>query len=127
MRKTILALALALIACAAPALAGLYPMVLSASGAVTVKPNDDFLVALAANPTTGFSWTASSSDAKVVSAHGSAYRAPASGALGAGGEQVLAFRAQHPGTATITIRYRRPWEKSVPAARAVVITVTVAK
>jgi inhibitor of cysteine peptidase len=92
-----------------------------------VKPDDDFLIALAANPTTGYGWTATVSNPKVVSADGAAYRAPASKALGAGGEQVLAFEAQHPGTATITLRYRRPWEKSTPAAQTVTILVRVSK
>lgn len=127
MRKTLPALALALGACAAPAWAGLFPHVLTASGTVTVKPDDDFLVALPANPTTGYSWAATVSNAKVVTADGAAYRAPASKAMGAGGEQVLAFEAQHPGTATITLSYRRPWEKSTPAAQTVTIVVRVSK
>lgn len=127
MRKTTFALGLLLFACAAPALAGLYPHVLTGSGTVTVKPDDDILVALPANVTTGYSWSATSSNPKIVTADGTAYRARASKAMGAGGEQILTFEAQKSGTAVITLSYRRPWEKTAKAAQTVTITVTVAK
>lgn len=127
MRKTTLALALALIACAAPALAGLYPTVLTGSASITVKPGDDVLVALAQNQTTGFSWEVVGSGKSVLSLEGSAIRPPASAALGAGGEKMFAFKAQQSGSATVEIAYRRPWEKHVKPARVVTITVTVTK
>lgn len=125
MHKAVLAAALAVVAAGAPALAALNPHVITASGPVTIKRGEEILVALAANPTTGYSWSASVAGNTVVAAEGSAYRAPASRALGAGGEQILAFEARRTGTATITLSYGRPWEKGVKAAQTVVITVTV--
>lgn len=127
MRNALIAATAAAVAvAAAPAFAALNPHVVTAAGPVTVKPGEELLVALASNPTTGYSWAAAVSGA-AVTAEGSAYRAPSGAALGAGGEQILAFEAVRAGTATITLSYRRPWEKGKKAARTVVVTVTVAK
>ena len=127
MRKAIIMAAAAIATAAAPAFAALNPHVVTASGPASVKSGDEILVALPANPTTGYSWSAAVSGKDVVVNEGSAYRAPSSAALGAGGEQILAFEARRAGKATITLSYRRPWEKGVKAARTVIVTVTVAK
>ena len=107
------------------AAAALYPSVLTAPGSVSVKPDDDFLIGAPANPTTGYTWSVSVSDPKVLGFKGSAYQRPASATLGAGGQTVFAFEAAHAGVATITLSYRRAWEKNLKAVRTMRFTVTV--
>ena len=127
MSKAFAVLIPALAFCASTATAAIYPKVVTGSGGVALKPDDDFLVALPANPTTGYSWTVRVSDKNIVSAEGSAYKSPTGKAMGAGGEQVFGFEAVHAGSATITLEYRRPWEKGTKAAQTVTIRVQVAK
>ncbi len=109
------------------AAAALNPTVFTKPGPIVVKPDDEFLIALASNPGTGYRWTATVSDAKVISSEGSAYQAPATVMPGAGGQQVFSFEAKHQGKATISLAYARPWEKNVRAAKVLLFTVSVAK
>jgi inhibitor of cysteine peptidase len=128
MKRSILAVALALAAFALPAVAqelsgNVYsdPMT-----PISVAKGHYFLVALASNPTTGYSWTASISNANVED-EGSAYLAAshAPRVVGSGGQQIFSFEGSATGTATITFSYARPWEKGKPAAKTAVFHVTV--
>src|SRR5665213_636027 len=76
MKRSILAVALALVAFALPAVAQeLSGNVYSDPATpISVGKGHDFLVALASNPTTGYSWTASVSNANIEN-DGSAYQA----------------------------------------------------
>lgn len=109
------------------AAAALSPTVFTKPGPIAVKPDDDFLIAVPANPTTGYRWSATVSDPKVVTAEGSAYQSPATVMPGAGGQQVFSLEAGHPGKATISLAYARPWEKNVKPAKVLLFTVSVAK
>ena len=89
------------------------------------KPNAPFQIAsgeqltisLDANPTTGFEWQlAAPLDEKVVALVKHAYQPPDNSTIGAGGTDVWTFKAVGPGSTTITLDYRRPWEKDTPAA-----------
>jgi len=128
MKRSILAVALALVAFALPAVAqelsgNVYT---DPATSISVVNGHDFLVALASNPTTGYSWTANVSNANVEN-EGSAYQAHpvAAHMVGAGGQQIFAFEASAKGAATITFSYARPWEKGTPPVKTVVFHVTV--
>jgi len=128
MKRSILAVALALVAFALPAVAqelsgNVYT---DPATPVSIAKGHDFLIALAANPTTGYSWTATVSNGNVEN-EGSAYQAhpAAAGMVGSGGQQIFSFEGSAKGTATITFAYARPFEKGKPAAKTVVFHVTV--
>ncbi len=107
--------------------AALSPTVFTQPGPLAVKPDDDFLIALASNPSTGYRWSATVSGSKAVTAKGSAYQSRAPGMPGAGGQQVFSFQAGHAGTATISLAYARPWEKNVKPIKQLFFTVSAAK
>lgn len=83
---------------------------------VTLKVGDTLRVALDSNPTTGYSWQATSSDTAVLTQAGDSTFELPTGATprpGAGGVQVMNFQAVGKGSATLTLMYVRPWETSV--------------
>jgi inhibitor of cysteine peptidase len=93
---------------------------------VRVDVGERFVVALAANPTTGYRWDVEAiGDRSVVRARGSSYVTPDDGAPGAGGTQRLAFEGRAAGATTLTLRYARPFEPDDPTARIVTVDVTV--
>ncbi len=72
--------------------------------AVTVANGDEFIVALPANPSTGYSWTAADDpDVTFVSSH----QVAGGSQPGASGTQELTFRAERAGTSTLEARVRR--------------------
>ena len=83
---------------------------------VTLRTGDSVEVALAGNPTTGFSWQVASAGDPVLHADGEPAFKPDSRLIGSGGTATRRFRAVAPGTATLRLEYRRPWEKDVPPA-----------
>lgn len=128
MKRSILAVALAFAAFALPAVAQELSGNVYSDPAkpVSVAKGHDFLIALASNPTTGYSWTANVSNANVEN-EGSAYQAhpAAAGMVGSGGQQIFSFEGSAQGTATIVFSYARPFEKGKPAAKTAVFHVTV--
>lgn len=92
-----------------------------------VRPGERFAVTLNANPTTGYAWSlADDPDPTVVRPLGSSFERPADAPPGAGGQDVWTFDAVGRGAATITLVYRRPWERATPPARTHVVSVRVA-
>lgn len=85
-------------------------------------------VTLESNPTTGFSWQVSEVDGAVLAQVGEAVfqQAPTEGEqlVGAGGVETLQFAAS-PGETTLTLEYRRPWEKDVDPLETFTVQVTV--
>lgn len=72
---------------------------------------------LDANPTTGFTWQlAAPLDETVIALVSHDYQPPDTSRVGAGGTDVWTFKAVGTGRTTITLEYRRPWEKDVPPA-----------
>lgn len=128
MKRSMLAVALALATFALPAVAGTVSgnVATDPSQTVIVAKGSEFLVALPSNPTTGYSWTVRVSNA-VLESEGSAYQAhpAAPGMMGSGGQQVFAIEAVAAGTATLTFSYARPFEKGKPAAKTAVFHVRI--
>jgi len=111
--------ALALIVGARPALSATAPAVADRvftdpTATINVKADQIFLVALAANPSTGYHWKADAPAASSVVAYkGSAYRAVRNGMMGAPGEEIFVYQARGSGDATISLEYLAPGTNAV--------------
>ncbi len=89
---------------------------------VTLELGDSLILAMASNPTTGYSWSlVSISDESVlqkVSDEYVPYPTPTGEPMvGSGGEEIWTFAPLKAGSATIEMMYSRPWESGEPAAR----------
>jgi predicted secreted protein len=98
-----------------------------AGGAVSVKLGGVLEVQLPSNHTTGYSWILAPVADPVLTSQGKAAYVESSGEgkVGAGGVETWGFKAVKTGTEGLQFEYRRPWEKNAPAAKTVVIRVTV--
>jgi len=76
--------------------------------AIQVGIGQTFAIALAGNPTTGYTWQAGV-DEEYLESIGKEFE-PRGQGVGAGGQEVLRFRALRAGETGITCAYRRPWE-----------------
>lgn len=98
-------------------------------GDVTLRVDGELTVALAANPTTGYTWEVSGApDPAVLEQVGEpVYEATPTDTMvvGSGGVMTFQFRATGPGTTTVELVYRRPWEEGVEPVDTVIIDVTV--
>ncbi len=126
-------LAAAIVAAAAfePALPALAivphsPVFTDAASPVAVQAGEEFFIALPSNVTTGYSWTATVGDGRLVAYEGNVYQAPSNnGLVGAGGQQLFIFHANRSGTTTIVMNYARSFDAGKPAARTLVFNVAV--
>lgn len=77
------------------------------------KPN--FVITLAANPTTGFQWTVVEFDKDLLSLSSSVYQRPDTKLIGAGGHMLFTFTLNkgkaYPQSTNLVFKYARPWEK----------------
>ncbi len=97
----------------------------ASSAAIRVTNGSYFLVALASNPTTGYSWSFKGfSHSGVAQVLGSDFIPPTSGLLGAGGTYVYLLKAIGPGTTTLTLAYARSFESAGGTLQTFQITVT---
>jgi inhibitor of cysteine peptidase len=93
---------------------------------VTLNRAGTLIVALASTPGTGYGWTVSALDARVLKEIGKprlihgAHPMP-----GAPATQVFRFSAAGAGSTRLELDYIRPWEKNVPPARIFRLDVTV--
>jgi inhibitor of cysteine peptidase len=92
---------------------------------ISVKTGQRFVLALPANPSTGYSWKAIIANPTVVRPTGSQQVNPPSAPPGAGGTQRLGFKAVAKGTTTLDLLYDRPFAQGSPGAKDVTFTVTV--
>jgi len=89
--------------------------VYEAGDSITVSNGDTFVIALDANPSTGYSWEAdANADVEFVK---SKQVQGSSNAVGAPGTQQLTFKAVKAGSSTLTLNYLRPFEQGVPPVR----------
>lgn len=96
---------------------------------VALTVGDRLIVTLASNPSTGYSWNLSEiSDTGVVQYVSDEDIAPEQTdppVVGAPGQEAWTFEALDAGTATISLKYIRPWETDAEPAETFEITVTV--
>ncbi|MEE1193723.1 MAG: protease inhibitor I42 family protein, partial [Phascolarctobacterium sp.] len=87
----------------------------AASGKTLVLDKPGLLaLKLASNPSTGYSWQMSANSAAVVRV-GSTFIIPREEeervATGVAGTEILFLNVQQPGTYTVQMEYKRPWER----------------
>jgi inhibitor of cysteine peptidase len=91
---------------------------------VTLAIGEVLELSLAENPTTGFRWGFAVKPEPVCTIVKSVFES-ATVPPGKGGTHHWQFQAVHPGSGTIELQYRRPWEKEAPASRTFKLTVHV--
>jgi inhibitor of cysteine peptidase len=83
--------------------------------AIDTEVNQQFVIALGSNPTTGYSWEASYDDTMLELVGGeSEYEEPGEGLVGAGGVEYFRFKALKTGRTEVTLVYKRGWEEPTP-------------
>jgi inhibitor of cysteine peptidase len=84
----------------------------SAGKTLTLRTGARLEVALESNPTTGYSWQRDGGDSTVIASGGARFEPENAqpGVVGAGGTEVLAFRAAAPGRTRLVLAYRQPWK-----------------
>jgi len=81
---------------------------------VTLKSGQTLVVALEANPTTGYDWLLEiEPDEDVLSVVGKEFEGPGGERVGAGGVTIWRFRAVAAGETSFQLGYARAWEKGV--------------
>ena len=91
----------------------------------TIKAGEEIFIALPSNRTTGYAWSATVNDEKLISYEGNVYQRSSSSTPGAGGQQLFVFHANRSGTTTIAFIYARPFETNVAPAKTLTFTITV--
>jgi len=81
---------------------------------ITVDQGNQFVIALAANPTTGYSWKAAANDN--VEQVKSKFVQGDSKLMGADGTQFITFKATKRGSTTLQVDYARSFEKGTAPA-----------
>ena len=82
---------------------------------IGIGVNQEFVIALGSNPTTGYGWQ-ESHDETMVELVESEYEMGAEakqGMIGAGGIEYFRFKALKTGETEITMVYKRPWEAEI--------------
>ena len=80
---------------------------------IGISANQQFVIALGSNPTTGYSWQESYDDTmlELVEKTYKPGEAAEQGVVGAGGVEYFRFKALKAGKTEINMVYKRPWEK----------------
>jgi inhibitor of cysteine peptidase len=93
---------------------------------VNVGAGQLFGIVLAANPTTGYSWSvATEPDPSVAVATGSQTLPPATSLLGAPDRECFRFTAVGTGQTSVGFVYTRPFEPNAPPAQSVDLQIVV--
>jgi inhibitor of cysteine peptidase len=82
---------------------------------IDIGVNQEFVIALGSNPTTGYSWQASY-DQSVLELVEKTYKPgkeAKEGVVGAGGVEYFRFKALKTERTQITLVYKRPWEEEI--------------
>jgi predicted secreted protein len=75
--------------------------------AIHVTVDETFIIALAGNPTTGYTWQLAA-DPRYLDLLSEEFE-PGGAAIGAGGKEAFRFHARVAGKTEIACEYRRPW------------------
>ncbi|HUA09011.1 MAG TPA: protease inhibitor I42 family protein [Candidatus Acidoferrales bacterium] len=120
-------IAIALIAAFTLALAPHSPVFIESDAAnpITVNAGEEFFIALPSNASTGYSWTSTMTDDKVVAYEGNVRQPADTATPGAPGQQIFIYHANRSGTATIVLSYTRAFEPDAPPAKTLTFTVDV--
>ena len=81
---------------------------------ISIGVNQEFVIALGSNPTTGYSWQGSYDETMLELVGGeSTYKESKEGVVGAGGIEYFQFKVLKAGETEITLVYKRPWEEEI--------------
>ena len=81
--------------------------------AISIGVNQEFVIALGSNPTTGYMWQESRDETMVefIESEYEMGKEAGQGMVGAGGVEYFRFKALNKGETEITMVYKRPWEE----------------
>ena len=94
---------------------------------IDIGVNQEFVIALGSNPTTGYGWQ-ESYDENILELVEKTYKLgkeAEQGLVGAGGVEYFRFKALNTGETEITLVYKRPWEEPTPQDVTKVFTVNI--
>jgi inhibitor of cysteine peptidase len=95
---------------------------------INVATGQEFKIALESNPSTGNQWLiARPLDESLLKLLGTEYKRGRSGTAGAGGHDVLSFKALGEGKTQIYLKYGRLWEKNDGPTRTTNFVVVITK
>jgi inhibitor of cysteine peptidase len=92
---------------------------------VALARNQQLVVRLPSNPTTGYRWALAQQSTPVVEPEGAPTYEKGAGAEGASGTETWRFAPTQAGEGTLRLEYRRLWEADTAPARVVSYKVTV--
>ena len=96
---------------------------------IDIGINQEFVIALGSNPTTGYNWQVSHDETMLELIGGESTYEPGKeaeqGLVGAGGIEYFRFKALETGETEITLVYQRPWEEPTPQAETKVFTASI--
>jgi inhibitor of cysteine peptidase len=100
----------------------------NAADTMTMKVNakqNQVLVTLPANPTTGYQWALINYDKSLLKLTKSHFLPPTNKLIGAGGQMQFSFKLikakSHPSKTTLLFKYQRPWESKGGTLKTVII------
>lgn len=95
--------------------------------AINIGVNQEFIIALDSNPTTGYSWQANYDETMLELVGGeSTYKESKEaeeGMVGAGGTELFRFKALERGETKITMVYKRTWEAEILEQKAFTVNI----
>ena len=94
---------------------------------IDIGVNQEFVIALGSNPTTGYGWQ-ESYDESMLELVEKTYKLgeeAEQGLVGAGGVEYFRFKPLKTGETEITLVYKRPWEEPTPQDVTKVFTVNI--
>src|SRR5579863_1187699 len=95
---------------------------------ITVAAGQEFKIALESNPSTGNQWLiARPLDEGLLKLLGTEYKRGRSPTIGAGGHEILSFKALGEGKTQIHLKYGRLWEKDDGPTRTTNFVVMITK
>ena len=115
MKKLILALAPILMVCLIAGCVGEVKTYTDPGRAISTSVNQEFVIALGSNPTTGYMWQESYDEdmLKLLESKYDMGEEAKQGVVGAGGVDYFRFKTLNKGETEITMVYKRPWEEEI--------------
>jgi inhibitor of cysteine peptidase len=93
---------------------------------VSIKVDEQVVITLDGNPSTGYTWESKDLDTALFEQVGdTVFQSSNPGLVGSGGTLTLTFRALKSGTSPLLLVYHRPWEVGIDPIATFEITVTV--
>ena len=115
MKKFLILVMVAVIAsCLVAGCAGEVKTYTDSGQTISVGVNQEFVIGLGSNPTTGYEWWESYDETMLEMVGEKTYELGAEakeGVVGAGGVEFFTFKALKKGTTEITLVYKRGWEE----------------